>query len=79
MKLSTLPSELSKIGQITPWAVLKRQICYRNRGFATVTAGLLHYRWFCLIYLFISVESLKNHSKSQKKYKIENPILLDST
>jgi hypothetical protein len=30
-------------------------------------------------FLFISAESLKNHSKSQKNYKIENLILLDST
>jgi len=29
-------------------------------------------------FLFISGESLKNHSKSQKNYKIENLILLDS-
>jgi hypothetical protein len=30
-------------------------------------------------FLFISAESLKNHSKSQKNHKIENLILLDST
>jgi len=30
-------------------------------------------------FLFISAESLKNHSKSQKNHKMENPILLDST
>jgi hypothetical protein len=30
-------------------------------------------------FLFISAEHLKNHSKSQKNHKIENPILLDST
>jgi hypothetical protein len=34
---------------------------------------------FCLFFLFISAESLKNHSKSQKNHKIENSILLDST
>jgi hypothetical protein len=27
-------------------------------------------------FLFISAESMKNHSKSQKNIKIENPILL---
>ena len=42
MKRSILPSELSKIGQITPKAFSK------------------------------------NHSKSQKNHKIENPIVLDS-
>jgi hypothetical protein len=30
-------------------------------------------------FLFISAESLKNYSKSQKNHKMENPILLDST
>jgi hypothetical protein len=30
-------------------------------------------------FLFISAESLKNHSKLQKNHKIENLILLDST
>ena len=29
-------------------------------------------------FLFISVESLKNHSKSQKNHKIKNPVLLNS-
>jgi hypothetical protein len=30
-------------------------------------------------FLFISAESLKNHSKSQRNHKMENQILLDST
>jgi len=41
--------------------------------------------WFCYIdvvlsfsFLLISVESLKNYSKSQKNHKMENSILLDS-
>jgi hypothetical protein len=34
---------------------------------------------FVSFFLFISVESLKNYSKSQKNHKIENLILLDST
>jgi hypothetical protein len=41
--------------------------------FATVTVVLP------FSYLFISSESLKNHSKSQKNHKMKNLILLDST
>ena len=38
------------------------------------------WRWLCLfLFLFISDESLKNHSKSQKNHKMKNLILLDST
>jgi len=37
-------------------------------------------QWFCLfLFLFIFVESLKNHSKSQKNHKMKNLILLDFT
>jgi hypothetical protein len=69
MKLFTLPPELSKTGQITPYAVSKWRICYSNHAFATVTASLLQRRRFCLfLFLFISAESLKNHSKSQKNH-----------
>jgi hypothetical protein len=57
IRFSTL--ELSKTGQITPQAVL-------DGGFATVTVVL------SFSFLFISAESLKNHSKSQKNHKIEN-------
>ena len=49
-----------------PRAVLKT-VCYSNRSFVF------------FFFKKISVESLKNHSKSQKNHKIENPILLDST
>jgi hypothetical protein len=65
MKRSNLPPELCKTGQITPLAVLDGG-CYSNSCFATVTVVLP------FSFLFISSESLKN-------YKMENPILLDST
>ena len=49
-----------------PRAVLKA-VCYSNRSFVF------------FFFKKISIESLKNHSKSQKNHKIKNPILLDST
>jgi hypothetical protein len=58
--------ELFKTGQINPQAIL-------DDGFAIVTVVL------SFSFLFISAESLKNYSKSQKNHKIENSILLDST
>jgi hypothetical protein len=73
MKWSNLPSKLCKTGQITPRAVL-------DGGFATVTTVFCNSTsGFVLFFLFISSESLKNHSKSQKNHKIKNLILLDST
>ena len=36
-------------------------------------------RFYYFSFIFILTESLKNHSKSQKNHKIENPNLLDST
>jgi hypothetical protein len=65
-KIGFSTPELFKIGQIIPQAVL-------DGVFATVTVIL------SFSFLFISAESLKNHSKSQKNHKIENSILLDST
>jgi hypothetical protein len=63
MNRSILTPELSKTGQITPSAVLKRRI-------ATVTMGLLQYPRVCygsdvlpFPFLFISAESLENHRK----------------
>jgi hypothetical protein len=73
IKPSVLHPELFKTVQITPWSGFGRRICYNNNDFATVTVVLT------FLFLFISVESLKNHSKSQKNHKIENLILLDST
>jgi hypothetical protein len=66
MKPSILPPELFKTGQITPLGGF-------GWRFATVTMVL------SFSFLFISAESLKNHSKSQKNHKMENPISLDST
>jgi hypothetical protein len=79
MKRSTLPPELFKTGQITPRAILKRRIRYSNRRFATVNTGCYNTNGFVFSFIFISAEYLKNHSKSQKNHKMENPILLDST
>jgi uncharacterized membrane protein len=73
MKRSNLLLEFCKTGQITPRAVL-------GGGFATVTVVFATVTAVCLfLFLFISPESLKNHSKSQKNHKMENPIFLDST
>jgi hypothetical protein len=44
-----------------------------NSGFAIVTLVL------SFSFLIISAEYLKSYSKSQKNYKIENLIFLDST
>jgi hypothetical protein len=65
-KIEFSTPEFFKTGQITPQTVL-------DSGFASVTVVL------SFSFLFISAESLKKHSKSQKNHKIENPILLDST
>jgi hypothetical protein len=76
MKRFILLIELFKTGQITPMR-------FSDRGFATVPPVLLRQPRSCYstdgFVFFILVESLKNHSKSQKNHKIENLILLDST
>jgi hypothetical protein len=59
MKQSNLLPEFCKIGQNTPRAVL-------DGGFATVIPVATVTVVFVLFFLFISSESLKNHSKSQK-------------
>jgi hypothetical protein len=62
-----------------PGAVLKAG-CYSKRWYATVNGGFATVSVFCLFFfLFILSESLKNHSKSQKNYKIKNSILLHYT
>jgi cell division protein FtsX len=48
-------------------------------GFATVAVVATVRVVLSFPFLFILVESLKNHNKSQKNHKIENSILLDST
>jgi hypothetical protein len=63
----------SKTGQITSLNFLNRAFYLPDpviSGFEAVLS---------FSFLFISVESLKNHSKSQNNHKIENPILLNST
>jgi hypothetical protein len=62
MKQSNLPFELYNTGQSTPRAVL-------DGSFATVTPVCYSNHDFVLFFLFISSESLKNHSKSQKIIK----------
>jgi hypothetical protein len=48
-------------------------------GVAAVTAVATVTVILSFSFLFISYESLKNYSKSQKNHKIKNSILLDST
>jgi hypothetical protein len=72
----------SKTGQTT-------SLNFSNRTFyltgAVLKAVLLQWRRYATVqvvlsfFLFISVKSLKNHNKSQKNHKMENPILLHST
>jgi hypothetical protein len=50
-----------------------------NGGFATVIVVCYSEGVLSFSFLFILAESLKNHSKSQKKHKMKNSILLDST
>jgi hypothetical protein len=57
MKRSNLPPELCKTGQITLRAVL-------DGGFGTVTTIATVTIVLSFSFLFISSESLKNHSKS---------------
>jgi hypothetical protein len=51
---------------------LPPELC--KTGQITPSSGFVFF-----FFLFISSESLKNHSKSKKNYKIENPILLNFT
>jgi hypothetical protein len=73
MKPDILPPQLYKTVQITPQAALDGSFATVKGGFAIVAVVL------SFSFLFISAASLKNHSKSQKNYKIKNLILLDST
>ena len=72
IKLSILPPELFKTVYFTPGR-FSMVVLLQFGGFAIVMVVL------SFSFLFISGESLKNHSKSQKNYKMENLILLDST
>jgi hypothetical protein len=73
IKPEIFPPPTLKTVRFISLAGFGRWFCYINGGFATVTAVL------SFSFLFISAESLKNHSKSQKNRKMENLILLDST
>jgi hypothetical protein len=70
IKSKIFPPPTLKTVRFTSLTGFGRWVCYGNCGFATVTDVLS---------FFISAETLKNHSKSQKNRKIENLILLDST
>ena len=60
------PPHLCKTRHLTPQGGFTARFCY--------SSPVLFFP-----FLFIFAESLKDHNKSQKNYKIENLILLDST
>jgi hypothetical protein len=72
MKLKIFPPPTLKTVRFTSLAGFRR-------WFATVTVDCYSDSVLSFSLLFISAESLKNHSKSQKNRKMENLILLDST
>jgi hypothetical protein len=76
---STIGVDYLTLSTMKSYAVFRRcfllqyhRYCCSNRGLATVPP-------LSFSFWFISAESLKNHSKSQKNHEMENLILLDST
>jgi len=65
--------QLFKLFILPSWSSFEGDFSTVNSGFAIVTTAL------SFSFLIISAEYLNNHSKSQKNYKMENLILLDST
>jgi hypothetical protein len=63
MKRSTLHPKLSKTGQITP-GDSETTDCYSNSGLVQCLRICYSTGGFAFSFLFISAESLKNHSKS---------------
>jgi hypothetical protein len=62
------PVKLPSNGFQTVVLLQYHRCCYSTHGLATVPAIL------SFLFLFISAESLKNHSKSQKNHKMENLV-----
>jgi hypothetical protein len=83
--LPQLQNRINHIPQLFKPCILPPSSGFEG-GFDTVNGGMLQCSVVCysahvfvFSFLFISAESLKNHSKSQKNHKMENLILLHST
>jgi hypothetical protein len=69
-----------RVDYFTPQTIKSDFLSPKLSKTGQITSSSGFQRWLCLfLILLIFAESLKNHSKSQKNYKMENLILLDST